>query len=283
MDNEIRKKILDLVHSRPRAISEIAIEIDKNWRTADRYVEQLVSEDLINLHVFRKGGRGALKVAFWPTSISETPSAVKNYLFQKILHGVKKEDFSALDIVQNVPEKNRKIVFVPENEYHGKKNVENWHNKLKKAKKEILFFSGNLSFVNIGKDPKKFIELLSKKMSEGVNLYILTRVDISDKEIINKLLQLNKKSFPGKIEIRYAHQPLRCTIIDEDSYSLKEEFYRYSFGSNEFDFGKKSGVHIYFVTDKEWVNWIGNVFWHLWNGSIDAEKRMEVFDKTINI
>ena len=57
MDNEIRQKILDFVHSRPRAVSEVASLISKNWRTADRYLEQLSKEDLIKLHVFRKGGR----------------------------------------------------------------------------------------------------------------------------------------------------------------------------------------------------------------------------------
>jgi len=96
MDSQIRNKILDLVHSRPRAIAEIATEIDKNWRTADKYVTKLNEEDLLKIHVFRKGGRGALKIAYWPSSISSGPSGIKNLLLQRILNGVRKEEIFQL-------------------------------------------------------------------------------------------------------------------------------------------------------------------------------------------
>lgn len=110
MDNQIRQTILNLIHTRPQAVQEIAVAIEKNWRTADRYIEQLASEDLIHIHVFRKGGRGALKIAYWPSEITKSPSAVKNFLLQRILNGVHKTDFSPLDITQHAASSKRKIV-----------------------------------------------------------------------------------------------------------------------------------------------------------------------------
>lgn len=278
MDSETRQKILDLVHSRPRAIAEIAYEINKNWRTADRYVEILNSEDLIKIHVFRKGGRGALKIAYWPTSITETPSAVKNFLFQKILNGRKKEDFSALDIIQHIPDKKREI-YVMKKEYdNSKKNVDNFFKFIKEATSEILFFSGNLSFTQKGNRYKEILDVFEEKTKEGINIFILTRTEPQNEKIIKEILQLNKKGHKGKIEIRYAYQPLRCTIIDDKEARIKEEFSKY-----DESYKNKEEIHLYVIKDPDWIQWVIDVFWQIWRSSIEAEKRLKILDQTKKI
>ena len=66
LDNQIIKKVNDFVYSKPRSINEVAQHIGKNWRTADRYVEQISEEDgSISAKIFRGGTRGALKIVFW--------------------------------------------------------------------------------------------------------------------------------------------------------------------------------------------------------------------------
>lgn len=274
MDGEIRNKILDLVHSRPRAMSEIADAIKKNWRTADKYISQLCSEDLIKVHVFRKGSQGALKVVYWPVSITSGPSGVKNFLLQRILNGVKKDDFSALDIVQNVSETKRKVEYYNKENYGGEKNVKNFLKTLKQAEARILFFSGNLSFMNLGGEYDLILNTLEKRLEEGVDIFILTRVDVSNLKIINDLLQFNNKNYQGKIEIRYAYQPLRCTVTDEKEFYLKENFQGSNF--NEDDTLINEGTYIYTIKDLNWITWIIGVFWEIWRGSISAEKRIQV-------
>ena len=275
-----KQKILDLIHSRPRAIAEIAFEIDKNWRTADRYIEQLAGEDLIKTWVFRKGGRGALKIAYWPSSSTSSPSAVRNFLLQRILNGVNKEDFSSLDIVQHIPKEKREVFFLSEESYHKNPNVDNFFERLSKVKSQILFFSGNLSFVDIGERRKEFMKIMEDRIKNEVMIFILTRVDKSNRESILDLLQLNKKGYKGKIEIRYAHQPLRCTVVDEKFFHLKESFSDYSAGS-KVNYDKLRGYNIYGVYDEDWSRWISGVFWHLWHGSVNAEDRIKVLDETI--
>ena len=276
MENEIRQKILEFIHTRPRAVAEVASLISKNWRTADRYLEQLVSEDLIKLHVFRKGGRGALKIAYWPTSITETPSATKNFLFQRIVNGLKKEDFSALDIIQHISNNKRKVELFSKEYYGSVKNISTFWSSLNKAKKQILFFSGNLSFINMGNKFDEFVNLTQKILEKGVNINILTRVDITNTETIKTLLNLNKKDLSGKINIRYAYQPLRCTIIDEDICFLKENMNLY--GDIE-DEKTSTSTFIYTATEQDWINWLTKMFWHIWHGSIDAEKRLTVLEE----
>ena len=41
LNNELIKKIEAFVYSKPRSIQEVASHIGKNWRTADRYVQDI--------------------------------------------------------------------------------------------------------------------------------------------------------------------------------------------------------------------------------------------------
>lgn len=271
MKGEIRQEILEIVHERPHAIAEIAFKINKNWRTANRYVEQLEKEDVLKTHVFRKGGRGSLKIAYWPNSLTESPSSVKNFLLQRILQGRNKDDFSPLDIIQHVLPKKRKTIEISKESYHSKENVEDFLTSLKKAEHHILFFSGNLSFMNLGKRTEDFFDIFTKKLQQGVNLYMLTRVDSSNEKIVQQLLQLNSASAKGKVHIKYAQHPLRCTVIDEKEFSIKENL-----TSSEID-----DTFIYYVFDESWVKWVTDIFWYMWNGSIEAQKRLDVIRSLI--
>src|SRR3989344_211715 len=41
INSEIVKKIEDFVYAKPRSVQEIAQNIEKNWRTADRYIKEI--------------------------------------------------------------------------------------------------------------------------------------------------------------------------------------------------------------------------------------------------
>ena len=66
LSSEVIKKIEDFVYEKPRSIQEIAEYIKKNWRTADRYIQEIEKNfGTISTKVFREGTRGALKIVYW--------------------------------------------------------------------------------------------------------------------------------------------------------------------------------------------------------------------------
>ncbi|MEK6845578.1 MAG: hypothetical protein AABY26_02370, partial [Nanoarchaeota archaeon] len=65
LDSAITKKIEEVVYAKPRSIQEIAQLLNKNWRTADRYIEEIEKNfGTISTRTFRGGTRGALKIVF---------------------------------------------------------------------------------------------------------------------------------------------------------------------------------------------------------------------------
>ena len=65
LTQETIKKIESFVFKQPRSIQEIAQHINKNWRTADRYVNEIQDNfGTVSTKVFRKGTRGALKIVY---------------------------------------------------------------------------------------------------------------------------------------------------------------------------------------------------------------------------
>lgn len=108
LDPTIIKKIEDFIYPKPRAIQEIAIHINKNWRTADRYVEDIEKNfGTISTRVFREGTRGALKVVYWSSVDKVSHSVFQEKLEEDIFRGRNKYDFAAFDIFQHVSEKNK--------------------------------------------------------------------------------------------------------------------------------------------------------------------------------
>lgn len=274
LDNKITKKIEDFVSTKPRSIQEIAQHLNKNWRTVDRYVQQIKEEyGSIDTRTFREGTRGALKIVYW-ASIEN----IKNSMFQEILEkdiilGRTKHDFSPFDIYQHVT--NNKKLVKKTTEENDQENLTKFFKILLSAKKQIFFFSGNLSFINIKIKNESFFEIIEKLIKRNVSIKVVCRVDIDGKQNIEKLLSLNSKYKKELIEIRHKKQPLRATIIDNKIIDIKEV---------KEPTGKKHELNtktfiFYTIKDKLWIEWLTKIFWKMFNSSIDANKRLEEIDK----
>ena len=276
LDPIIIKKIEDFVYSKPRAIQEIAIHINKNWRTADRYVEDIEKNfGTLSTRVFREGTRGALKIVYWSSIDKVSHSVFQEQLETEIIKGRSKYDFSAFDIFQHVPDKNKYAwIKKGENEVKAKK-LKDFEELLLSAKKQILFFSGNLSFINFEDSEVNIFETLEKLIKKGITIKVICRVDISGKENVEKLLSLNFKYGKELIEIHHREQPLRATIIDNKVLNLKE--IKEPTGRDK-ELNKKT-IILYTINDKEWVDWLSKIFWKMFSSSIDTNKRLQEMNK----
>lgn len=275
IDSATIKKIEDLVYKKPRSIQEIANFLGKNWRTVDRYILDIEKNyGTFATRVFREGTRGALKIVYWANIEKISHSVFQEKLEEEIIKARKKEDFSAFDIFQFIINKNKKAVI-------EKVNNENFTNLnelaelLKNTEKQLLIFSGNLSFINLKNkkiDIFKIIENLAKK---GVIIKIICRVDIVGKENIEKMLSLNFKYGKELIEIRHREHPIRAFIIDNKIFRVKEV--KEPTGKiSELD--KKIFIY-YTIKDRDWVEWLSKIFWKLFNQSIDSNKRLQEINK----
>lgn len=268
LDSQVISKIEEFVYSKPRSIQEIAEQIGKNWRTADRYVGEIEKNfGTISTRVFRGGTRGALKIVFWASVEKISPSIFQEKLEHEIFSCKRKEDFSAFDIFQHVPDKNRKII-IKDKEEEG---IEEFSNLLLGAQKQILFFSGNLSFINLTNRKKDMSEIFEKLADKKTVMKVLCRVDLAGKENIEKVLSLNSRYGRNIIEIRHDVNPLRGTIIDGKFIRLKEV--KEPTGKiNELN---KKAFIFYNISDKSWADWLSKIFWKKFSNSMDANKRLE--------
>ena len=267
LTKEITNKIVDCVRLKPRTVQEIAVLLKKNWRTADRYIETISKETgLIDVRTFREGSRGALKVVFWRSLESSKGTAYQEKLLQEIMSGRRKEDFSPFDIYQFVDKEKRKAFFeTKEIPKHDEVKIDNI---LSNAKKQILFFSGNLSWVELEKNTFKALEESAKKK---VSIKILTKIDITSQNTAEKLIAINQRVGWDAIEIRHCTQPLRSMIVDDSMASLKEVFGPQYYRKSELS--KKTFI-FYVIKDSEWIYWLQKVFWHLWERSINFSDRI---------
>lgn len=276
LDKEIVKRIEEFVSRKPRSINEVAEFLGKNWRTADRYIEQ-IKEDYgsLNVRVFRKGTRGALKVVYYSGLEGKKSNVFQKELEEDIFNGKTKEDFHGFDIYQFVEDGD---VWVKK----GKDEIDagrlgDFISLLRKAKKQVMFFSGNLSFINFKNKKVRVFSVLDDLVKRGVKIKIVCRVDVVGKKNVEKILSLNKKYGNELVEVRHREQPLRVTVVDGKFFNIKEE--RVPTGrKNELD--KKIFI-FYNVYEKKWVEWITNVFWKMFNSSISAEKRLEKMRKIL--
>jgi hypothetical protein len=278
LDSQTVKKIEDLVYTKPRSIQEIAQCINMNWRTADRYVEEIEKNfGTLNTRTFRGGTRGALKIVYWASVEKVSYSIFQERLEKEILRARRKEDFSAFDIFQHVPDKNKRA-FVEKAADENSMNYRDVSELLKKAEKQLIILSGNLSFLNIKNKTIDFYSILEDLVKRKVTIKIICRVDIVGRENIKKVLSLNFKYGRECIEIRHREQPLRAFIIDNKLFEMKEV--KEPTGKiHELD--KKILVY-YTLKDKEWIEWITHIFWKMFSESVGAEKRLEEMNKIIS-
>ncbi|MGV8141830.1 MAG: hypothetical protein ACP5NW_05300 [Candidatus Woesearchaeota archaeon] len=268
-------KIEEFVHEKPRSIQEIAAHIGKNWRTADRYVDEIEKNfGTISTRVFRGGTRGALKIVYWSSVEKVSHSIFQERLEKDILSLKKKEDFSPFDIFQYVPEKNRSFTVLKSEE----DSLAEFVDIILGAKKQILFFSGNLSFINLTDKRGELYWIMEELVKRKVSIKILCRVGLNGKENVERVLSLNAKYGKELIEVRHDAQPIRGLVIDGKFMRLKER----KEPTKKVHELKKSLLIFYNVYDKEWVDWISRIFWKKFSNSMDAHKRLELL-KTIKL
>lgn len=276
LNTDIIRKIEDFIYTKPRSVDEIAKHIGKNWRTADRYVGEIEKNfGTISTRVFREGTRGALKIVYWSSQDKVSNSVFQEKMESDIMTRKTKYDFSPFDIFQLVKD-NKKDAWIKTatNEVKAGRMHE-FKKLLEKAEKQILFFSGNLSFINFKDKEADIFNVIENLVKKGISIKVLCRVDFAGIENIEKMLSLNYKYGKSLIEIRHREQPLRVTIIDNKITNLKEV--KEPTG-REKELNKKTFI-IYTITDKEWTEWLSKIFWKMFNNSVSSEKRLEEMKK----
>lgn len=272
INSEAIKKIEDFVYSKPRSVQEIAEHIGKNWRTADRYIEDIEKNfGTIATRVFRGGTRGALKIVFWASVDKISHSVFQEKLEQDILKAKRKEDFSAFDIFQHVDAKKKSA----DVDYEESNNIPELGKMLMTTEKQLLIFSGNLSFINLKNKKADLMNVFEALIKKGAPIKIVCRVDIAGKENIEKILSLNFKYGKNMIEVKHAEHPIRAFVIDNKIIKMKEV--KEPTGKIK-ELNKKLFLY-YTIKDKEWAEWLSKVFWKMFSSSVGAEKRLEEINR----
>ena len=276
LTSETVKKINDFVFLKSRSVDEISSHIKKNWRTTNRYVEKISQEQgTIAMRVFREGTRGALKIVYWANIENIHSTAFQEKLFHNILNGKHKQDFSPFNIYQYVNEK-KKSAFAEQLEEEYVTANQDLAGLLRMAKKQVLLFSGNLSWANFKQGKLELVKVFEELVKKKVSVKILTRVDLGGFKNIKKFLDINARLGKEGVEIRHGEHPLRAVIIDNKIASLKEVKDPKDYHKQEL---KKKIFIFYRITDKDWVEWLQKVFWNMFSSAIPAEKRMQEIEK----
>lgn len=275
LDNTTIKKIEDFVYAKPRSIQELAQHLNKNWRTADRYIQEIQENfGTIATRTFREGTRGALKIIYWASVEKISSSIFQEKLEQEIFSAKKKEEFSAFDIFQHVPDKSKKAIIekaITENST----NLQELVKLFKETKKQLTIFSGDLSLVNLKKGKIDLFKELEKLVKRNIKIKIICRVDIVGKANVERTLSLNFKHGKELIEIKHYEHPIRAFIFDNQIIRIKE--IKEPTGKiKELD--KKIFI-FYTIRDSEWGEWLSKIFWKMFNQSISANKRTEELKK----
>lgn len=275
LTNEKIRQIEEFVYEKPRSIQEIAEYLKKNWRTADRYVREIIENNgTISSKTFREGTRGALKIVYWTSMEKRASSVFQEDLEKQILNAKRKEDFSAFDIFQHIDDKNKRVT-IEEKSSEETTNLKELAEIIKQTKKELISLSGNLSYINLKNKSCSIFDELENLIKGGVRIKALCRIDISGKENIEKLLSLNFKYGKELVEIRHYEHPMRAFIIDKKIIRLKE--IKEPTGKMH-ELNKKLFIFCT-IRDKNWAEWIASVFLKMFNKSIGAEKRLQELNK----
>lgn len=277
LDQKLTKKMLDMIKKRPRTIQEISVEIKKNWRTAERYVDRIKQETgQISWKVFREGTRAALKIVYWNIIEDIHSTTYQEELFEDIMHGRWYFDFSPFNIYQHISDKKRNVLIDkskdPELNISEEQDLKNY---LRKATKQVLIFSGNLSWVNGKQGDVQMIDILKELVERNVSIKIIARISFVGMHNSEKVLSLNKSVGKDLIEIKNKYQPLRAIIIDDKVVRFREiknpDFY-------EHEELKEKITFFYDIYDKDWIEWLQKVFWKMYANALPAEKRIKEMD-----
>jgi len=276
LDSKLIKKICDFVYIKPRSIQEISHHIEKNWRTADSYITKIITEQgNLAIRTFREGSRGALKIVYWNNIEKIHSNDFQERLFKKIEIAKDKSDFSPFDIYQYAPETKRHAFLEEQSEYTIT-SKQDLISAMQSSEKQLLIFSGNLSWVNAIQDKKKIIDIFEELSKRNVNIKILCQITPESIKNVKKMLELADKLHKNNIEIRHCEQPFRAFVVDNKFVRFKES--RKS--STDIKDVKnnqttKNSYIFYEINDEEWIEWIQKVFWNLFRTSIDAKNRIK--------
>lgn len=262
LTQEIIKKIEARLKVRPHAVDEVAKLIQKNWRTADNYIKKISAEKgTISTHTFRDGTRGALKIAYFAVQEKFHTTAHQERLFNQIQTLKKKEDFNPFDIYQYVPEDKRRAFLEKqtETEITEKQGITN---ALRSTEQQVLIFSGNLSWAITKQEKTTLLSLLEELVVRKIPIKIICDVDLESLDNINRILELNEKHKTEFIEIRHSQQSLRAFIVDKKFARFKQH-------------KQKNTFIFYEIKDEEWVEWLQQLFWHIFRTSIGAKQRIK--------
>lgn len=279
LEKQTIQKINDFVYVKPRTVAEIAGMLQVNWRTANRYVDRIEKEEgTFSSRVFREGSPGALKVVFWNNVEKLHASEVQERLYKQIEVGRHRHDFSPSEIYQFVDEKKRALKVMTEKENSSQSNFNAFADSLRSADKQILFFSGNMTFSRMSSHDQNIRKILEDLGEKKVLSKILTRVEVPGIENIKNVLAINNRLGFNAIEIRHCYHPLRATIVDNRIATMKEILDPGDYAAGEL---KQKLIFIYTIYDEYWIEWMQKIFWDLFRKSIDAGKRLDEFKKFI--
>ncbi|MBU2590290.1 MAG: hypothetical protein KJ939_01495 [Nanoarchaeota archaeon] len=271
LDPKTTKKINEFVYSQPRTIQEIAQLIKKNWRTADSYVKQISSQmGTISIKILRPGTRGAVKIVYWNSTDNINSTQAQELLMKKLEVGKTKKDFSPFDIYQYVPKKKR-FSFFEDQEEENINVKQDLVGSLRKAKNQVLIFSGNLSWVTIKQGKEKMLDVFTELADKGIYIKVLTKVDITSLDNVIELLAINTQIGKDMMEVRHCEQPLRAFIVDNKFVKLKEIK-----DPKDYDVKKSKKTYIFYeIFDCCWIEWLQKVFWKFFASSIPAKRRID--------
>ncbi len=270
IDRDTIKKIEEHVYTKPRTVQEIAQLINKSWRTADSYVDTIASETgNIAIRTLRGGTRGAVKIVYWNNIEKIHSSQAQERLFKQIELGRIKHDFSPFNIYQYVDEKKRTSFF--EDQEEELINVkQDLAGTLRSAQRQVLFFSGNLSWANLKQQGKELTKVFEEITDKGVSLKFLANIDITSLANAQKINAINTIIGKERIEIRHCEQPLRAFIVDEKVVKMKE-----TKSSSEPSKKGKNTYLFYEVYDEDWIAWTQKIFWNFFRIGIPLQKRVK--------
>jgi hypothetical protein len=251
-------------------VDEIAKLLQVSWRTADRYVGEISSQGTLAVRVFSGGTRGALKIVYWTASEIPPFTDLQEELWKKIESGRSKDDFSPLELYQYVDEGKRKAYLEPRNEkfVFADRNI---NELLERAEKEVLFFSGNSTWINYSEKGKKVVDIIERSAKKGISIKIMCRVDVAGVHNVEKLLRINHDVGKEAIEIRHVFHPLRGYVIDDRVCKLRELIKP----DPERDEMKQNMIINYEFYDADWIDWTRKVWWKLNNKGVPVTRRME--------
>lgn len=274
LDAKTTKKLTDFVYKQPRTIQEIAQFLGKNWRTADSYVDKIAKEQgIFGIKVFREGTRGALKIVYWQSVDKIHSSTIQKRLFERLVTSPHKKDFLPFDIYQHVPD-NKRIAFMEKQSEYAITKKQDMIGALRSCERQILIFSGTLSWSSAKQGKTSLIDILEEIASRGVSIKVITNVAFDTIHEVKLMLALNERLGKDVVEIRHTHQPLRAFVIDNSFARFKEAGYMNKKNKSVNPKAKLSYI-FYEIKDSEWVNWVQQVFWHYFRSSISAEKRIQ--------